>query len=157
MKDTDTVLYERIKALLSSQPLAVLSTQRNGQPYSSLMAFAFTDDLRSLVVATGASTRKHQNIVMDSRVSLLVDNRSHREEDFHAAAAVTILGTARRIDAGERAVHEQLYLKRHPYLQQFCRSPTTNLFQISVSHYIMVTRFQSVMEYHIADDIDLFS
>jgi len=157
MNKEDMALREQIKALLASQPLAVLSTQRGGQPYSSLMAFAFTDDLHAIVVATGTSTRKHQNIVMDSRVSLLVDNRSNREDDFHAAAAVTIMGQAGQLANSERAVYEGLYLDRHPYLEKFSRSPGTTFFKISVHHYLLVTRFQKVMEYHISDEIDLFS
>ncbi len=150
-------MHERINALLADQPLAVLSTQRKGQPYSSLMAFAHTDDLKVIVVATGKSTRKYQNIMMDSRVSLLVDNRSNSEEDFHAAAALTVLGVANPIENGERSVYEELYLKRHPYLQKFLSAPTTTFFKIKIKHYLLVTRFQSVMEYHIDHEADLFS
>lgn len=149
-------MHERIHALLAEQPLAVLSTQRGGQPYSSLMAFAHTDDLRIIVVATGKSTRKHQNIIMDSRVSLLVDNRSNREEDFHAAAALTVLGVANPIESGERSIYEMLYLERHPYLRNFLSAPATTFFKIKVNHYLLVTRFQSVMEYHIDHEVALF-
>ena len=53
MDKTERLMQERIKALLSEQPLAVLSTQRNGQPYSSLMAFAHTEDLHAIVVRHG--------------------------------------------------------------------------------------------------------
>lgn len=156
MDKNEQQMRERINALLTEQSLAVLSTQRNGQPYSSLMAFAHTDDLANMVVATGKSTRKHQNIVMDSRVSLLVDNRSNSEEDFHSAAALTILGVARPIDSDERAVFEAIYLKRHPYLQKFLHSPTTTFIKIEVQHYLMVSRFQNVMEYRIGEKVDLF-
>lgn len=157
MDNTEQVMREQISALLSEQPLAVLSTQRNGQPYSSLMAFAHTDDLGEIVVATGKSTRKHQNINMDSRVSLLVDNRSNNEEDFHAAAALTILGVAKTIEDVERPVYERIYLERHPYLQKFLSSPTTTFIKIEVQHYLLVSRFQNVMEFHISDEVDLFA
>lgn len=157
MNQADRKLHEQIQALLADQPLAVLSTQRDGQPYASLMAFAFTDDLKNIVVATGRSTRKHQNIIMDSRVALLVDNRSNSEEDFHEAAAVTIMGVAKLIEDGERSAFESLYLDRHPYLEIFLRAPTTTFFRIEVLHYLLVTRFQSVMEYHLDDENNLFS
>lgn len=153
----EKIMRENIKNLLSSQQLAVLSTQRNGQPYSSLMAFSFTDDLREIIVATGKATRKHQNIVKDSRVSLLVDNRSNTEDDFHMAAGLTILGTAHQVDEKERIVYEQIYLNRHPYLRKFIASPTTGLFRINVHHYLMVSRFQNVIEYRIQDGTDLFT
>lgn len=156
MDETERVMHERIGALLSGQPLAVLSTQRNGQPYSSLMAFAHTEDLEVILVATGKSTRKHQNITMDSRVSLLVDNRSNSEEDFHSAAALTVLGVAKPIAKEERLEYETIYLERHPYLQKFLCSPTTTFIKIKVQHYLLVSRFQNVMEYRMSDQVDLF-
>jgi nitroimidazol reductase NimA-like FMN-containing flavoprotein (pyridoxamine 5'-phosphate oxidase superfamily) len=155
--NTDQAMRERIRALLQSQPLAVLATQRNGQPYSSLMAFAYLDDLTEFVVATSSSTRKHQNITEDARVSLLVDNRSNSEDDFHAAAALTILGVARPVENHLREEYEQLYLKRHPALQKFVSGPSVTIFRIEISHYLLVSRFQSVIEYHIQDEVDLFS
>lgn len=156
MDNTERLMRDQISTLLSEQPLAVLSTQRNGQPYSSLMAFAHTDDLGEIVVATGKSTRKHQNIKMDSRVSLLVDNRSNNEEDFHSAAALTILGVAKTIEQAERPAYERIYLERHPYLQKFLSSPATSFIKIEVRHYLLVSRFQNVMEYRISDEVDLF-
>lgn len=157
MNKVDQALHERIEALLAEQPLAVLSTQREGQPYASLMAFGYTDDLKNIVVATGTSTRKHQNIMMDSRVALLVDNRANSEEDFHEAAALTVIGVARLIDSPERPFFENIYLSRHPYLKKFLQAPTTTFFKIEVLHYLLVTRFQNVMEYHIDDENTLFS
>ncbi|MBT8328533.1 MAG: pyridoxamine 5'-phosphate oxidase family protein [Desulfofustis sp.] len=157
MDKTELLMQEQINDLLSEQPLAVLSTQRNGQPYSSLMAFAHTRDLGVIVVATGKSTRKYQNIIRDARVSLLVDNRSNNEEDFHAAAALTVLGVAKNIESDERQKFETLYLERHPYLQKFLNAPTTSFIKIEVQCYLMVSRFQNVMEYRIGEQVDLFS
>jgi len=157
MKKNEALMRAQIDDLLSEQPLAVLSTQRNGQPYSSLMAFAHTSDLGVIVVATGKSTRKYQNIIRDARVSLLVDNRSNNEEDFHAAAALTVLGVAKNIESDERDALETIYLKRHPYLKKFLNAPTTSFIKIEVRSYLMVSRFQNVMEYRIGEHVDLFS
>ena len=148
---------ETIKNLLSSQKLAALSTQRDGQPYTSLMAFAYTDDLKEFVVATGKATRKHQNILQECRVSLLVDNRSNREDDFHSAMALTVLGKAHPVELSERSSYQQLYLARHPYLEDFLTSPTIAFIKIAVYHYLLVSRFQNVMEYSIRDGFDFFT
>jgi len=150
-------MQEKIHALLRSQRLAVLSTQRDGQPYSSLMAFAYTADLKNIVIATGKSTRKHQNIVQECRVSLLVDNRSNSDDDFSTATALTVLGKVQRIEDAERPAYEKLYLSRHPSLESFLASPSTALLRVSVFHYLLVSRFQSVMEYHVEEQADLFS
>ncbi|MEE4242464.1 MAG: pyridoxamine 5'-phosphate oxidase family protein [Desulfopila sp.] len=157
MSAFDQKIQEQIASLLGSQHLTVLSTQREGQPYSSLMAFAFTPDLVNIAVATGKSTRKYQNLMQESRVSLLVDNRSNNESDFHAAMAVTAIGKAQLIEHQERPEYEGIYLQRHPYLEKFLASPTTAFVKIAVSHYVLVSRFQDVMEYRLGDESDLFS
>ena len=79
-----------IAELLLSQKLAVLATQSPaGSPYASLIAFAATPDLQKIVFATSRETRKFTNIKHNPEISLLVDNRSNRENDFHDARAVT--------------------------------------------------------------------
>ena len=87
-------VVDNILELLASQRLAVLSTQTQGQPYSNLVAFAVTPDLKYLLFATTRATRKFANLLADSRVSLLLDNRTNEEADFAEAAALTVLGQA---------------------------------------------------------------
>ncbi len=87
-----------LRKLLRSQPLAVLATQNQGQPYASLVAFASSDDLKSLYFATTRSTRKYANLSGDSRVAMLVDNRSNKASDFRWAMAATATGTAKEVD-----------------------------------------------------------
>lgn len=154
---TEEVIRKQITDLLGSQLLAALSTQRQGQPYSSLIAFAHTDNLATLIFATPRPTRKFTNLVSEPRVSLLVDSRSNNEEDFHAASAVTILGEVSEIAGSREEEYKSLYLTRHPYLENFINSPTTALLKIEVKHYILVNRFQHVMELHLTDEMDIFS
>lgn len=142
-----TAIGDKIRALLSSQRLAVLSTQRDGQPYSSLMAYGYTADLQFILVATGTNTRKHQNIMQESRVSLLIDNRSNSEGDFQAATALTIVGTAEKVEVINHPVYKELYLAKHPSLEKFLSSPSTSFFRIKVDHYLLVSEFQKVEEY----------
>ena len=153
----DIKVEKAIIEILSSQLLAVLATERHGQPYSSLMAFANTADLKTIVVATGSATRKHMNLLEEARVSLLVDNRSNSSSDFHAAAAITIIGRAEKVGQDERSQYAKLYLEKHPYLENFLKAPTTSLFKISARHYLIVNRFQNVMEYHLSDETDIFA
>ena len=150
-------IAKEIDVLLTSQGLAVLSTQRNGQPYSSLMAYAHADEIQTVLVATGKSTRKNANLVEEARVSLLVDNRSNSTEDFHAALALTILGRANPVEERKKQYYENIYLERHPYLEKFLESPSTILYRIEVYHYLLVKRFQNVMEYHLRDEMDMFT
>ena len=139
-------VWATIRALLESQRLAVLSTQDQIQPYSNLVAFAATPDLKCLLFATTRATRKYANLVAHSRVSILIDNRTNEAADFAEAAAVTVLGQAEEMQATELPQLLPLYLGRHPYLWDFVTSPTCALFRVSVERYILVTRFQDVRE-----------
>ena len=150
-------LQGEIAELLLSQKLAVLSSQTpEGSSYSSLIAFAATDDLQQIVLATPRATRKFANIKYNPKVSLLVDNRSNKEQDFHDAKAVTVMGIVDEINLDPS--HNDLaslYLQKHPYLDDFLHSPSTVFLLISVYRYYLVSRFQEVMELHIRDENDL--
>ena len=150
-------LEEEIEELLLSQKLAVLATQSSeGSAYASLIAFAATDDLRKIVFATPKATRKFANISHNPKVSLLIDDRSNNEKDFHDAQAVTVMGVVDRID-GDKSQNElaSLYLTKHPYLADFLHSPSTAFIIISVRSYYLVSRFQEVMELHIRNANDI--
>jgi nitroimidazol reductase NimA-like FMN-containing flavoprotein (pyridoxamine 5'-phosphate oxidase superfamily) len=116
---------------------------------ASLIAFVPSDDLNSLYFATTRSTRKYANLAADSRVALLVDNRSNKTSGFRCAMAATATGKAKEMDPAERATAMDLYLKRHPYLKEFVHSPTCAFCEIRVEAFIVVTRFQNVVEVHI--------
>jgi nitroimidazol reductase NimA-like FMN-containing flavoprotein (pyridoxamine 5'-phosphate oxidase superfamily) len=150
-------LQGEIAELLLSQKLAVLSSQTpEGSPYSSLIAFAATDDLQKIVLSTPRATRKFANISYNPKVSLLIDNRSNREQDFHDAKAVTVMGIVKEIDPGASGNGlASLYLRKHPYLDDFLHSPSTAFLLVSVWRYYLVSRFQEVMELHIRDEDDL--
>ena len=148
--DTESALRRELGTLFAEQRLAVLSTQHRGQPYSSLVAFAATDDIRYLVFATSRSTRKYHNFSRDSRVSLLIDNRSNRESDFHKAMAATAVGSAGEVEEKNRRTILELYLARHPHLQEFAASPTCALVRVAIRTYYVVRTFQNVMELHMA-------
>ncbi len=138
-----------IRGLLHSQPLAVLATQSQGQPYANLMAFAATDDGSQVVLATNRATRKFANLLADPRVALLVDSRSNDPRDFTEAAAVTLLGRVWELQGRERLPYLELYLAKHPYLQDFVAQPACALLKIAVEQFILVTRFQEVHQIYL--------
>jgi len=149
MEKDFTKIKRDLKKLLQSQPLAVLATQSRGQPYASLVAFASSSDLRSIYFATTRSTRKYANLAGDSRVAMLVDNRSNKASDFRWAMAATATGTAKEVDPDEKEVALDLYLSKHPHLKEFVHSPTCALCEIRVQTFFVVTRFQHVVEVHV--------
>jgi len=140
---------QTLKELLESQKLAVLATEKDGQPYASLVAFASTGDLREILFATTRSTRKFSNIVSEPRVALLVDSRTNQNADTHSAMAATALGKAEEVPENEKKPYLHLYLARHPHLSEFVSSPTCALLRVRIADYYMVRRFQEVTVIHI--------
>jgi nitroimidazol reductase NimA-like FMN-containing flavoprotein (pyridoxamine 5'-phosphate oxidase superfamily) len=139
-----------LRALFASQRLAVLATrEEDGQPYANLMAFAASDDLRTLLLVTGRATRKYDNLRAEPRVALLIDNRSHQPSDIHEAAAVTVLGDAEEVSGVERERLLPTYVAQHPHLEAFASSPSCALFRVRVRSYYLVRRFQEVTEFHV--------
>jgi nitroimidazol reductase NimA-like FMN-containing flavoprotein (pyridoxamine 5'-phosphate oxidase superfamily) len=137
---------QELSQLFASQTLAVLSTQWQGQPYASLVAFASTSDLKSLTFATSRSTRKYANLQSDPRAAMLIDNRSNRATDLNQAKAVTAIGHAERTESSTTREMKRLYLSKHPYLEEFLSSENCALFELVVQKYILVSRFQQVVE-----------
>lgn len=142
-------IRKRLGILFDRQHLAVLSTQQEGQPYASLIAFAVSDDLKHLYFVTPKTTRKYKNLRANPKVALLVNDSENRQDDFHRAAAATIVGLAEELDSPERETVLVKYLARHPHLADFAASPTSALIQVSIRSYYLVRRFQHVMELHI--------
>lgn len=135
-----------LEDMLQSQRLAVLSTAGpGGAPYGNLVSFAVLDSGR-LLFATTRETRKYGNLKGDDRVALLVDNRQNEEADFHAALAATALGRAVELSGEERERGIVRYIGKYPYLEDFVRSPSCALFRVDVERYIVVTKFQNVIE-----------
>lgn len=137
---------EKLQELLMSQRLAVLSTHHEGQPYTSLVAFAAPANLSPIVFATPRTTRKFHNLKKDHRVALLVDNRSNSEKDFHETTAATAIGVAQEVHEKESPELYDLYLAKHPCLEGFVRSQSCAMLQVFVHKYLIVNHFQNVFQ-----------
>jgi nitroimidazol reductase NimA-like FMN-containing flavoprotein (pyridoxamine 5'-phosphate oxidase superfamily) len=141
-------LRERIERLVRSQPYGVLCTQGEGQPYASLVAFAFSGDLSTAVFATPVATRKYRLLSECERVALLVDNRPQHVDDMMQVEAVTATGRAAEIRAGaDRERLAAMLIGRHPYLKSFVSADSSALFEIEITRFFHVTRFQEVTQW----------
>lgn len=139
-----------ISDLCTSQRLAVLCTHREDQPYASLVAFVTSEDLRRLYFVTPKTTRKFANLEANPQVSVLVNSSENQESDFHRAMAVTIIGQAAEKAGPEREGLLERFIEKHPYLEDFARSPTCAFVQVNVNSYFLVKNFQNVMELHLS-------
>lgn len=135
-----------IICILRSQPLGVLATSGAKYPHTSLVGFAATDDLKDIIFATFRETRKYRNIQEDANVSILIDSRTNRIDDFSQAEALTVWGKAEEIPAAEKGKYMSIYLQKHPHLQAFVVHPNCALMRIVAHRYILARRFQEVIE-----------
>jgi nitroimidazol reductase NimA-like FMN-containing flavoprotein (pyridoxamine 5'-phosphate oxidase superfamily) len=137
---------DQLRSLFDSQAVAVLATHTEEGPYTSLVAFVASEDLKRIHFVTSRSTRKYANMESDPRVAMLVDNRSNAPVDFREATAVTAEGVARELSGREKDAVLKRYLAKHRHLKDFVTSPTCALLEIRVQTYYRVTRFQEVMK-----------
>jgi hypothetical protein len=145
---SDPAVTECIRSLVSEEPFAVLCTQGDGQPYGSVVAFAFDPSLQSFAFATPMATRKYRLLSECDHVALVVDNRGRFPDDLMKVGAVTVTGRAEQLGPGPvYARWSGLLTERHPYLKAFVDAPSTALFRVDVVRFLHVTRFQEVRQW----------
>jgi hypothetical protein len=146
--DIQAPLIKQIRDLVMQQPFAVLCTQGGGQPYGSVVAFAFSHDLSTAVFATSVATRKYRLLSECDNVALVVDDRADYPDDMMKVGAITATGRATQLEPGpDFDCWSELLTSRHPYLRSFVNSPSTALFRMDVVRYLYVTRFQEVHQW----------
>lgn len=141
------------KILLQKQKVGVLATICFDKPYTSIVGFSVTDDLKAIYFATPMATLKYKNLLSNSNVSLLIDNRQNLGTDFSEAAAITCIGKALNQEGEEKEFGRDLLIEKHPELINFLNSPTCKILKIGVSKYSIVTRFQEVTEIEFDDKL----
>ncbi len=140
----------RLRHLLETQKYAVLATDNHGHPYTSLMAYSITDDLRAFILMTERGRLKYENLMSNPRVAIMIDNRENLGSDLEATLAVTAQGVAEEISGDARDAARAFCLARHPALQSFADSPSCAFIHIQVTSYLIVRQFQDVTEWRIA-------
>lgn len=135
--DNNEALTDIINRVFITQRFAVLTTQSGGQPYCNLVAFAEVDKLGSLLFVTGRDTRKYANAQSNEKVALLIDSRTNQPSDFQSAVAITVLGTIKEVDRGKKAYLSEIYIAKHPQLEDFLNLPSNALMEVRVSGYVV--------------------
>ena len=131
------------RSLLSSQVQAVLATAtREGAPSTHLMAYAHTDDLRHVYVATGAETRKALQMLSNPSVSLLWDNRTGNLADHGDGVLVTAAGRAALLEHEDRAAGLAALEHKNPNMSSFLRGGVS-VFSVGVETYSVVRGYDA--------------
>jgi nitroimidazol reductase NimA-like FMN-containing flavoprotein (pyridoxamine 5'-phosphate oxidase superfamily) len=75
-------IAERLKVLNRMEYFAVLATDDDGKPYTSLINFALSPDCKAVIFATPRATRKYRNMIKTKCVALLIDNWSKKAKNL---------------------------------------------------------------------------
>jgi uncharacterized protein YhbP (UPF0306 family) len=138
----------RIRRLVKDQLYGVLCTQSDGQPYGSMVAFVFTEDLKHVVFGTPKATKKYQILTACKNVALVVNNMNRHPNDLMRVEALTATGRASEITLTEPATRwANMLLQRHPHLEAFIFSPSTALFEVEIGRFFFVRSFQDVTQW----------
>jgi nitroimidazol reductase NimA-like FMN-containing flavoprotein (pyridoxamine 5'-phosphate oxidase superfamily) len=149
-KTGNTDVRARLLTLNKKQRHAVLATDTAGQPYTSLVAFAVSDDACSVIFATPGKTSKYKNILKNRNVSLMIDTRTNTAKGYMQSEAVTILGTASPLRNGKkREAVSKTFTKKHPELAGFVNAPSTALIFIAIKKALHTAQFQTVTEWEV--------
>lgn len=140
-------IASKVRKLMVEQRFGVLCTaQRDGQPYTSLVAVVASEDLGQLAFATLRATRKFDNMTAEPRVALLLDDRANQPSDLLEATTLTILGTTHECRGSDRAHWATTLLSKHATLDGFLGSPDCAVVVIEVERLLFVTKFQQIVE-----------
>jgi len=136
-----------IQDIVATNRYAVLATQREGQPHTSLVAITPIDGVHTLLFATYRSTRKYRSISMDGRVSLFFDNRAAKPFGTDRHTLLTAHGFAAEAPADERCKLAETHANRHPDLLNLLASTDSALVCVRVDAYQLVYSIDDVRWY----------
>ena len=137
------VLRGHVGALLASQVQCVLATvELSHAPATALMAFAHSEDLRSVYLVSHTLARKAENMIeRPTAVSLLFDNRTGNLKDHGDGLLVTARG--RVVPPSNRTTNDSheaapLFLAKNPNMSEFLAADGVGIFDFQVSEYEVV-------------------
>ena len=140
-------LKQEIASLLDQQIQCVLATIDDRQPCQHMMAFACSEDLSRIYLATYKDTRKFRNMMSNPRVSILWDNRRGSANDHVEGLSLIALGQAELLDGLSEVEIRQSLLARNPALGQLLEDSSCQLFVVRVDSYQWTRGYQLVLNY----------
>ena len=91
-------LAAEITDLLGQQTQCVLATMDETGPCQHVMAYAYSEDLFTIYLATYMDTRKFRNMLSNPKVSMIWDNRKGGIQDHVDGYSLTVTGIAEMLE-----------------------------------------------------------
>jgi len=144
-------VQDTIRRVLERNRLAVLATQRDGQPHASLMAYTPSGGLGSIVFATYRHTLKYESLKKDGRVAILIEDSESSSTNPDRRLVITALGEVAQTPEEDKQALIAKHLARHPDLTEFLGSTDCELVRIGIKAYQVVNGIEDVEWYGIGE------
>jgi nitroimidazol reductase NimA-like FMN-containing flavoprotein (pyridoxamine 5'-phosphate oxidase superfamily) len=142
---------QRILTILRTCRFAVLATQGEGQPHTSLVAFTPIAGARTLVFATYRETLKYRNLSENRHVALFIWDRDGPTAGPGLRPLLTAHGVATEVTLSEREALAREHVKRHPDLERVLVLPDAALVRVEVTAYQIVGSIDDVHWYEVSE------
>jgi heme iron utilization protein len=142
--DEQKTIKEYIERALLTSRFAVLATEGNGQPHTSLIAITPFGNLRQLIFATYRNTLKYRNIAHNNKVAVLIEGEYLSTKGQKESTVLTIIGHIEEISAEENEAAYQAHLKRHPEMGSFMLSSDCALMLVVARSYQVVNGIDDI-------------
>jgi heme iron utilization protein len=146
------IIKEYIEGVFQTSRFAVLATESDGQPHTSLIAITPFKGFSQLIFATYRSTLKYRNITNNSKVAVLVEGEHVNATGLKETVVLTIIGHAEETSLIENKTLLHAHLKRHPQLESFMLSPDCALILVRARSYQVVYGIDNI-KWIAADDL----
>ncbi len=143
-----------VEGALQARRFAVLATECDGQPHSSLIAITPIGGVRQLIFATYRNTRKYRNLTQNGKVAVFIDDRDNNGPALPGGFVLTALGCAQVVSADENEAVRRAHLERHPDLESFLGSLDCALFRVTVEAYQVVGAIDDVRWWRMDERVD---
>jgi heme iron utilization protein len=144
MKKRNTI-KENIETVLKTSKFAVLATEGNGQPHTSLIAISPFDNFRQIIFATYRNTLKYRNLSHNNKVAVLIEGGYFNMKGLKENVVLTIIGHTDEISLEGNEEAYQAHLKWHPEMESFMLSSDCVLIRVSAQSYQVVYGIEDIV------------
>lgn len=153
MMDKQSTIKEYIEAVLKTSGFAVLATEGNGQPHTSLIAITPFDNFRQIIFATYRNTLKYRNLTDNNKVAILIEGGYINFKGLKESIVLTIIGHTEEISMASNEAPYRAHLNRHPQMESFMLSSDCVLIRVIAQSYQVVYGIDDI-RWITADELD---
>ncbi|MEH6557320.1 MAG: pyridoxamine 5'-phosphate oxidase family protein [Oceanicoccus sp.] len=140
-------MKKTVASLLEQQVQCVLATSDDKELALHLMAYAFSDNLDEIYVASLENTQKVKNMRNSPNVTCLWDNRTGSHDNHIDGLAMSGVGHARELSGQAAKSAHRLLLERNATLKPLMANPDVVFFALHIDRYHWVQGYTRAMSF----------